>query len=296
MRLLRLLVTVTLAAGLVPLAAAAASAAPPGNDEPGGAVALHLGDRVVQDTSQATTNAQDEALNAECGAPATLASVWYRYTPDVDREVVLDMTSSDYGGGMLVFEGPPTADSLVACGAGLVALSAVEGTTYTIMVISDTDVTGGRLVLTLKPPPPPPQVRVTVAKRGLAHRSGAARIHGTYSCKNAEYAGLFGTLIQRAGRLKIPADFYTEIRCDGRGHRWTARAVSPTGIYARGRARATATASACGFLECTEAMTRRRIHLMRARGQQGQRSVQSSTSGRERPRPLVERQWHWPRS
>ncbi|HEX3929445.1 MAG TPA: hypothetical protein VHW64_01985, partial [Nocardioides sp.] len=66
---------------LVPLAAGPASAAPPGNDEVGGAIALNLGDRVTEDTTQATTNAGDDALNAACGAPVTEASVWYSYHP-----------------------------------------------------------------------------------------------------------------------------------------------------------------------------------------------------------------------
>src|SRR3954462_12468287 len=99
MKTWRLFVTVTAAMGLLPLAAAPASAAPPANDEPLGAVALHLGDRVVQDTSEATTNAQDSALNANCGAPATNASVWYTYAPNMDRTVVLDTTASDYSSG-----------------------------------------------------------------------------------------------------------------------------------------------------------------------------------------------------
>ena len=147
MKALRLLVPMTLALGLVPLAAAPASAAPPANDEFATAAVLHLGDHVVLDTSEATTNAGDDTLNTNCGAPATNASVWYKYTPAVDRQVALDMTASDYSGGFLVFEGTPTADSLVTCGPGVVGIHAKAGTTYYIMVISDTEVNGGTLVL-----------------------------------------------------------------------------------------------------------------------------------------------------
>src|SRR4029077_11902238 len=167
MRTLRLLVPPMLTAGLLTLAAAPASAAPPGNDEPQGAVVLHLGDRVVQNTSEATTNAQDEALNANCGAPATNASVWYKYSPHVDRNVVLDATASSYSSGMLVFKGTPTARSLVTCGPGSVVLRARAGKTYNIMVISDTNVNGGKLVLMLKKAPPPPRVHVSVGGRRL---------------------------------------------------------------------------------------------------------------------------------
>src|SRR4249919_1053960 len=47
---------------------APALAAAPANDEVGGAVALSLGDHVTLDTTEATTTADDTALNANCGA------------------------------------------------------------------------------------------------------------------------------------------------------------------------------------------------------------------------------------
>ena len=134
----------------------------------------------MQDTSEATSTTQDEALNASCGAPATTASVWYTYSPDRDRMVVLDMTASDYSGGILVFAGTPTGDSLVTCGPGMVELRARAGKTYSIMVVSDTGVSGGRLVLSLENSPPPPRVHVSMARRGVAFRGGAARLNGTY--------------------------------------------------------------------------------------------------------------------
>jgi hypothetical protein len=257
---------------------------------------LHLGDRVEQDTSEATTDTQDADLNANCGAPATNASVWYQYSPDVDRMVVLDQTASDYTGGMLVFAGTPTADSLVTCGPGVVALRAEAGTTYNIMVISDTEVNGGSLVLSLEEAPPPPRVHVSVAKRGLAFRGGAARLHGTYSCKNGEFAAVFASLRQRAGRLKIRADFGKEIRCDAGRHHWSARLVSPVGTYARGHAFVKVRITACGVFACRNARTKRHIHLAWAAGSPSQRSAQTPTRQTERPSPLVEHQRHWPSS
>ena len=96
------------------------------------------------------------------------------------------------------------------------------------MVIS-TDAAGGALVLSLQKPPAAPQVHVRVAKRGLAYRGGAARIHGTYFCEHGDFAGVFGTLVQRAGRLKIPADFDKAIDCNGRRH----QLVGATGLEDR---------------------------------------------------------------
>jgi hypothetical protein len=282
-----------LTVGLLPIAAAPASAVAPENDEPEGAVVLHLGDEVVQDTSEATTSAQDDELNANCGAPETNASVWYQYTPDQDGVVVLDMTASDYSGGMLVFEGTPAADSLVTCGPGTVALGAQAGTTYTIMVISDTEVNGGNLVMSLKKAPPPPRVHVSVAKRGVAFRGGAARIHGTYSCRRGEFSAVFGTLRQRAGRLKIQAQFGQEIRCNGSRHHWSARVVSPVGTYARGPAFAKVRITACGIIECRNDRAKRHIHLAWARESDRQRMLQTPTHRTERPRPLLEQHRHW---
>jgi hypothetical protein len=292
----RLFIATISALTLLPLAAAPASAAPPGNDEPAGAVGLKLGDRVVQNTSQATTNAQDAALNEECGAPATNASVWYKYTSAVSRRVVLDTTTSGYSAGMLVFRGAPTASSLVACGPGLVGLSVAAGRTYNIMVISDTDVNGGRLVLSVKKAPPPPRAHVTIARRGQALRGGAARIHGTYTCRHGDFTELFGTLFQRAGRLKISAEFYKQIRCNGRPHNWRARLVSPIATYARGGALAKVTINACGIFQCRHDRARRRVHLVSAGGRSGHRSAPVSTRRIEHARPLVERQGHWPGS
>jgi hypothetical protein len=289
----RQLLTAMMTAVLLPLAAAPASAAPPGNDEPQGAIALHLGDRVEQDTTEATTTAQDAALNEYCGAPATNASVWYSYSPDQDRRVVLDTTASDYSAGMLVFRGTPTADSLVACGPGLVGLRARAGKTYRIMVISDTDVIGGQLSLSLKKAPPLPRVHVSLAGRGVAFRGGAARLHGTYSCKHGDFAVLDGTLLQRAGRLKIRAEVGKEIRCNGSRRHWSARLVSPVGTFARGPAVAKVRIDACGLFACRHYTVRRHLHLAWAAGSHRPQRVQQPTTGTKRPRPLAARQGHW---
>ncbi|HET7194847.1 MAG TPA: hypothetical protein VFI99_07625 [Nocardioides sp.] len=255
---------------------------------------LHLGDRVVQDTSEATTTPQDAALNGNCGAPETNASVWYKYSPRVDRKVRVDGTDSGYSNGFLIFAGTPRAGSLVACGPGVVGLRARAGRTYNIMAISDTKVNGGRLVVSLKKAPPPPRVHVSIARRGVAFRGGAARIHGSYFCRHAEFAELGGTLFQRAGRLKIQDQFGKGMRCNGRRHHWSARLVSPVGTYARGHALARVRIIACGAFECRRDRARRHIHLAWAAGSPRQRSVQPSTTRAGRPRPLFERQRHWP--
>lgn len=294
MRWLRLISTAVPALLVLPLAAAPVQAAPPDNDEPAGAITVHVGDRVTQDTTEATTGAQDAMLNASCGAPQTNASVWYKFSTRRDRAVLLDMRESDYSGGFLVFRGAPTTDSLVTCGSTAVGVRAEAGTTYTVMVISDTAQVGGHLVLSVRRPPPPPRIRLRVAPRGLAYKGGAARVHGTYRCRNAQGdRGIFGKISQRVGRMKIPARFSDRVRCDGETHRWSARAVSPTGIYDRGPARVQLGAFACGMFRCVQrSVGPVRIRLVRASGRDHhQRGGRSTVTAR--PRPRVERMTHW---
>lgn len=282
-----------LAAALVPLSAGPASAAP-ANDDPAGAVALHLGERVTQDTTQATTDAGDDALNASCGAPATNASVWYRYSPKVKRKVVLDTTGSSYSAGLMVFHGTPTADSLVTCGPGAVGLRARAGKTYYVMAFSDTKVIGGHLVLTLHNAPRP-RVHVTLAKRGVAFHGGAAKLHGTYSCTHAEsFAEVDAHLLQRAGRLKIQADSGSAIRCNGKRHHWSTRLVSPVGTYAQGDGVAKVRIISCGLLQCRQDRAKRHVHLVWGSKPHRQWMAHPTTARTEHLRPLVAWQRHWP--
>jgi hypothetical protein len=293
MRALRFLVTGVLTAALVPLAAGAAHAVAPTNDESTGAVVLSLGDTVQEDTTEATTTPEDDALNANCGAPATNNSVWYQYSPSVDRTVVLDTSGSDYSTGLMVFQGTPTADSVVTCGPVAVGLQAEAGATYFIMAFSDTAVDGGNLVLSLKSSPAP-VMHMSLARRGLAFHHGAAQVHGTYVCRHADdFAGVEAHLLQRAGRLKIQADSGTRIRCDGTRHRWSVRLVSQVGTYVRGPAAAKATIFGCGLVACAHQTVMHRIRLAWAASSQ-RGWVGHPTTGLTVPRPMLSMRSRWP--
>src|SRR5690349_23394335 len=82
MKMLRsILSAATAGALLLPVMATAASAAPAPNDTAAAAtVVSSLPTTISQDTTGATTDATDAALNANCGAPFTNASVWFKYT------------------------------------------------------------------------------------------------------------------------------------------------------------------------------------------------------------------------
>ena len=147
MKLIRTLAAAVCAAALTMASAAPATAAPPGNDTVAGATAITvLPTTISQDTTQATTDALDATLNADCGAPATNASVWFTYTDTTGTGFVVDMSASDYSGGFIVTAGDPADGNLVACGPTTVAVSGGEpGTTYYVVAFSDSEVNGGSL-------------------------------------------------------------------------------------------------------------------------------------------------------
>ena len=295
MRAPRVALTALVAVALVPSVAGAANADAPGNDEVGGAVVLHLGDRVTQDTTEATTNAGDDALNEACGAPFVNGSVWYQYTPSASHNVVVDTTASDYETGVMVFTGTPTADSLLTCGPGEAGLHARAGVTYYVMAFSDTETIGGNLVVKLENAPTP-RGHVTVAAQGAAFHGGAAKIHGTYRCRhNESFAGIDAHLGQRAGRLKIRGEGHAQSRhCDGKVHDWSARVVSPVGTYAKGRASAKVTIIVCGVLECRRDVAKKTLHLSWAPGPRTPMGHPSATSGTTQGSPGLSLQHRWP--
>ena len=291
MRSLPLALTIGLVATMTALPGSA-QAAPPSNDTIPGAVALTLNETVTQDTSEATTDQTDADLNTDsgCGAPFTNASVWYTYTAAADGAVLLDMSESDYSGGFLVFEGTPTADSLITCGPTLAGIEGATGTTYTIMVISDTEVNGGNLVLTATDAPPPPRVRVDLARKGkFSH--GAAQIRGTYRCRNAEFGFIAARMTQRFGRFKFTSFGDRGVRCDGAKHSWRMRMVSDTGRYGKGHAKVRVSLFGCGLFDCSESRAVRRIKLVK--GDFKRPSVIATRASAPKPRPTLSTAPRW---
>jgi hypothetical protein len=260
-------VLTTALVGLVMLPAAPALAAPPANDEPAGAVALSLGGTVTQDTTEATTGAGDASALEFCDEPAIAKSVWYSYTPAADGSFVLQAGDSDFAVGLAVFEGAPTADSLLNCGPFSLGQQGVAGTTYTIMVWDFDAGTGGNLILSLAEAPPPPTVDLSVDPVGVARRDGSATITGSYSCANADFIDVFASLSQSVGRFTIRGfgGFFDEGTCDGTSHPFSIDIFPDNGKFAGGRAASVTFAFACGALECNEFEFEQTIRLTRAR-------------------------------
>ena len=152
-------------AALLPTASTA-SAAPPLNDDISGATVLgpapfHL----EQDTTEATTSAEEAAFNDFCGAPAFEHAVWFTATPVADvNNVVVDVTASDYAAGILVLTGEPGNLTPLACQPGTVSGPVTAGQTIYLVVFGDgtSEATSGQLVLDTYLAPEPPSIAVTI--------------------------------------------------------------------------------------------------------------------------------------
>ncbi|HZN17115.1 MAG TPA: hypothetical protein VFB84_02840 [Micromonosporaceae bacterium] len=246
-----------LVAGAVLVGAAPAYAAAPANDTFGGAVAIgSVPYTATLDTTEATTDADDVNANADCGAPATDASVWYSTTPATSLTLVVDVSSSSYTAGVLVVTGAPGAFQIVACGPDAVAFAAAAGTTYHLLLIDDQldgGGNGGTLVVNVAEAPPAPTVQATVDRiAGFDPRTGAATLHGTVSCTGiVEFAFVDVEVRQRVGRGEVFGFGTVPMTCDGITHPWSVE-ISPVigSKFAGGKAVSVTFAVACGPFEC----------------------------------------------
>jgi hypothetical protein len=262
MRIIRIVAAVSLIAATTGVAAVPAVAAAPDNDTYGGVEVLFepLPILVSADTTEATTDADDAELNAECGAPATDASVWYEYTPTVEGQLAITTLASDYIVGAIVATGGPGTWQVQSCGPEVIPFDAMPGTTYTILVFDDQGDGGGNggyLEFTIDEPGPPPTLEVTVDPRGTFDaRTGAATLTGTYLCAPSDggtidYAFLDVSLSQRAGRVYIQGSGFLEpLQCDGTGQGWTVTTEWANGLFKGGKAEAQVYAEACSAESC----------------------------------------------
>jgi hypothetical protein len=247
--------------------ASPALAAPPSNDTYAGRTVIGtLPFSESLDTAEATTDADDAELNADCGAPSTDASVWYELTPTSDLTVLVDVSGSDYPAGVLVGTGSPGSFSIVACGPGGAAFGALSGETYAILVIddqSDGAGNGGTLTITVDEAPPPPTIDITVNSTGTFNATtGSATISGTVVCSSdAEFAFVDVELRQQVGRFVVTGFGSTEVFCDGTSQSWSVEVFGQSGLFKGGRAVAVTFGLACGIFECGEDFEQQTVML-----------------------------------
>jgi hypothetical protein len=257
------------ATGIVALVigvAPAASAAAPSNDVFTGAEPVPIGFSEQLDTTEATTDADDAQLNSSCGAPATDASVWY-VLEGTDASVLVDVSQSDYPAGVLVGTGNQGNLETVDCGPGSVGFFAAQGTTYYLLVVddqSDGAGNGGTLNISVGEAPPPPTIDVTLASTGKVNpKTGVVTVTGTYTCSDADFVDVDGTLTERAGRLKINGFFFFEDEgtCDGTSHAWSADVTGDNGKFVAGKATLSVDVFGCNDFDCSDSFAQHTLSL-----------------------------------
>ena len=267
----------TLALALVPRGAVAALA--PDNDVRTGAVAitgipfLH-----VQDTTEATTDADEDVARDLClgaGAPAFEHAVWFsaEVTGGALPQLLVDTTASSYGTGIAVLQDTTGGLVPLTCrpGSYLTTPGAPPGTYYFVVFgAGTTPSTSGQLVVTVDLAPAPPEVDLTVDPTAVATKDGSLVLTGTVACTGGDVAlpvSIGAQVSQRVGRLLVRSTFVTDlsIPCDGTAVPWTAVAPPDNGLFAGGRVEVMAFASICSVAQCTGDAVTTTLKATRAR-------------------------------
>jgi hypothetical protein len=260
-----------LAAGFLVGVARPVAAAAPSNDTIAGATVItQLPFTDTVDTTEAETDSQEEEAAQPCvdiGAPAIEKAVWYTGTiVSSSLTVGVDVTASSYSAGIAVFDGPPSAETFVTCGPGMVAGPVSSGQTFYLMVFGDMpESPGGTLAISVFETVMP-DVALTVDPIGhFEAPSGAATVSGSASCSGADFASVSGRVRQEVGRFVVSGFFFTGIPCDGVTHTWIAEVIpqSQSGEFRGGKASVDASAFACGLSGCDQAVVQQPIRLAR---------------------------------
>jgi hypothetical protein len=255
---------IALVASLTTVAVPATAMAQPGNDDFDDATLIT--EPLPFSHSISTVDATTAPDDPQCAGNGH--TVWYRFTPSSDMRVVAHTFGSDYDTTLSVYTGSRGALSQIACNDDFdslqsrVVFDAAAGTTYFLMAGSFEMSPGGNLLLTVEQAPPPVEVTVTVNPTGTFNpQTGVATISGSVTCSlPTTFAGLFGELRQRAGRVVITGfiDFFLE-QCSGETT-WMATAQG-AGFFSGGPATASVLAVACTEFDCAEVETTQTVRL-----------------------------------
>jgi hypothetical protein len=248
--------------------AAPVLAAAPANDTYAGRLSIAIGDDLTVDTTEATTDADDNEMNAFCGAPAMDASVWYELTAAADGAIAVDVSQSNYSAGVFVATGSPGSFDVLACAPGAVAFEVVAGEKYAILAIddqSDGAGNGGSLRIQVAEAPPPPEVTLTVDPVGQFNaRTGSVTISGSVTCTGgpADFSFIDVFVRQVAGRFFIDGEGFIEgFVCDGSTQPWSVEVFGFNGTFKGGKALTVSFAIACGQFFCGEGFDERVVLL-----------------------------------
>jgi hypothetical protein len=258
------LLLIALVASLTTVAVPGVAAAQPANDDFDDAILIT--EPLPFSDATSTVDATTAMDDPQCAGNGH--TVWYRFTPSSDMRVVAHTFGSNYDTTLSVYTGSRGALSQIACNDDFNSLQsrlvfdAAAGTTYFVMAGSFGMTPGGNLLLTVEQAPPPFEVSVTVNPTGTFNpQTGVATISGTLTCSQPTvFAGLFGELRQRAGRVTITGSFdvFPE-QCSGETA-WMATAQG-MGLFSGGPATATVFAFACTEFDCDWDETTQTVRL-----------------------------------
>jgi hypothetical protein len=228
----RLLAVLAGVAAALTLGTQPALAAPPPNDDFDNAIVIAaLPFQDTQDTTEATTAADDP----DCAGRAH--TVWYRFTPAADATIVAHTAGSNYDTTLSAYTGTRGSLTQIACNDDAIGLQSriqfdvAAGTTYHLMADSFDESPGGNLVLTVQELPPPMALSVDLAPTGSVNRRGVATLHGTLTCSRPGSIDLTVGLRQQTSIGFAGAT----IDCDGT-EQWRLRVIGETGGFRPGRA------------------------------------------------------------
>jgi hypothetical protein len=267
----RVRVVALLMGAAMALPLAPAWAAPPSNDTFAGATVISsLPYSDIQDTTEATVDADDASLATVCSVDPTLTfsnSVWYAYTPSADQTVRIDTSGSSYSVAGAIVTGTPGAFSAVpgGCFIGGTTVALTAGITYYIDLLQFGAGSGGTLQLSISEAIPPDPV-LTVDPAGSFSQTGTATLTGTASCAPGSSAFLEATLTQSVGRIATitgSGALFAEIVCDGTAHAWSITVTPFSGLFRGGKAIATVSLFACNAFTCDVAEATHEVQLRR---------------------------------
>jgi hypothetical protein len=243
---------------------AAAMAAPPANDLPGGATAISaVPTTLTQDTAEATVGADDVG----CGMGGLdQATVWYRITPSVDMDVIIDASASSYGVGVNVFAGTATNDAIQTCFEGPGFAGLLAGTTYFLMFADvDAAANGGQLRVSITLAPPALDITLAVASTAkVQQKPGLTVVTGTVTCdREAEFASLESTLTQKVGKYVIRGSGFADTTCGPVPSAWTMEILGDNGRFNSGKATIEVHVFACEAIRCTDVVESFNLRLRR---------------------------------
>ena len=230
------------------------------NDEIGGAIPLTLNTTVTEDTTRATTGADDPTACAS--GFGGYHSVWFSFTATQSQPLEFDRSGSSYEGESTILTDLGSGPVPIACGR---RFDAIAGKTYFYLDASFWQ--GGQLQLTVRP-----AIVMTVAidQTATVDRQGVAVVSGTLACSQGvgiprgDMPTLAVNLRQRISKtLVIEGSKNLFVPCPTTPTGWSATIVGANGPFQKGQAEVLVAGMACDGAGCDTPEVRQLVDMQR---------------------------------